>query len=129
MSPMGPRILVVEDDPRTKEALADLIQSEGWEFHVADTVEEALAATGDLGPEVIVVEPRCDQGGAGSLLFKLRQRGEWTPVLLYTDDPAYDEQYALEHGASDVIPKAAGPAALRDSIARVLADEETDRPL
>ena len=129
MSPQGPRILVVDDDPRSKEVLADVIQGEGWEYHVADTVEEALAAAGDLGPEVIVIEPRAEGGAAASLLVTLRLRGEWAPVLLYTDDPEYDEQYALEHGASGVVAKAGGPGALRDPIAQLLADEETDRPL
>ena len=129
MSPQGPRILIVDDDPNSKESLADLIQGEGWECHVADTVEEARAAVDDLGPEVIILEPRADKGRASDLLISLRQNSQWTPVLLYTDDPAYDEQFALEHGASGVVPKAAGPAALREPIAQLLADEELDRPL
>lgn len=128
MSPLGPRVLVVEDDPRSKEVLADVIQREGWEFHVADTVEEALAATSDLAPEVIVVEPRAEQGACGSLLMKLRQRGAWTPVLLYTDDATCDEQFALEHGASGHVAKREGPGALRDAIARVLADLRDEKP-
>jgi len=129
MSPNGPRILVVDDDAAMKEALADMVQSEGWEFDVADTVDEALAAVEDLGPEAIVLEPRADGGRAISLLILLRQRSAWTPVILFTDDPAYDDQYALEHGASEIVRKAGGLAPLRDVIAAVLADEETDRPL
>jgi DNA-binding NtrC family response regulator len=127
VSPQGPRILVVEDDMKSKEVLADLIQGEGWEFHVANTVEEALAAIGDLEPEVIVIEPRADEGRAASLLVTMRQRNTWTPVLLHTDDPQYDEQFALEHGVSGIVRKSAGPTALREPIAQLLADEETDR--
>lgn len=129
MSPHGPRILVVDDDPTSKESLADLIQGEGWVVHVADTVEEALVAVGDVEPEVIVLEPRADAGRAASLLVSLRRRSAWIPVVLYTDDARCDAQYALEHGASGVVRKAAGPAALRRPIAELLADEETDRPL
>ena len=129
MSPHGPRILVVDDDPTSKESLADLIQGEGWVVHVADTVEEALAAVGDVEPEVIVLEPRADAGHAASLLVSLRRRSAWFPVVLNTDDARGDAQYALEHGASGVVRKAAGPAALRRPIAELLADEETDRPL
>jgi DNA-binding response OmpR family regulator len=127
LSPHGPRILVVDDDPTGRETLADLIHGEGWEFHVADTAEEARAAVDDLAPEVIVLEPRADGGRAQTLLVSLRQNRTWTPILLYTDDAAYDEQYALEHGASGVIRKAGGPAALCAPIAQLLADEETDR--
>jgi DNA-binding NtrC family response regulator len=129
MSPIGPRILLVDDDAHTKESLADMVQGEGWAFNVADTVEEALAAVEDLGPEVIVLEPRAEAGKAVSLLVSLRQRSAWTPVILYTDDPAYDEQYALEHGASRVVRKSGGLATLRGAIADALADEATDRPL
>jgi DNA-binding NtrC family response regulator len=129
LSPHGPRILVVDDDPTSKESLADVIQGEGWEFHVADTIEEARAAVDDVAPEVIVIEPRAEKGRVADLLITLRQNRTWTPVLLYTDDPAYDDQYALEHGASGVIRKSGGPAALREPIAQLLADEETDRPL
>ena len=129
MSPIGPRILLVDDDARTKEELAHMIQSEGWAFDVADTVEEALAAVEDLGPEVIVLEPRAEAGRAVSLLVSLRQRSAWTPVILHTDDPAYDEQYALEHGASRVVRKSGGLEPLRAAIADALADEATDRPL
>ena len=127
MSPQGPRILVVEDDTQSKEVLADIIHAEGWEFHVANTVEEALAAVADLEPEVIVIEPRADEGRAASLLVTLRQQSAWTPVLLHTDDPKFDEQFALEHGVSGVVRKSAGPSALREPIAQLLADEETDR--
>ena len=129
MSPHGPRILVVDDDPISKESLADFVHGEGWEIAVADTTEEALAAVSDLAPEVIVLEPRAEGGRAGALLVTLRRMSEWTPVLLFTDDPRYDEQYALEHGASGVVPKAGGTSGLRDPIAQLLADEETDRPL
>jgi DNA-binding response OmpR family regulator len=122
LRPHGPRVLVVEDDPRSKEVLADVIQREGWEFHVADTVEEALAAASDLAPEVIVVEPRTERGACATLLEKLRQRGAWSPVLFHTDDLACDAQFALEHGASGVVAKSAGPGVLRDAIAHVLAD-------
>ncbi len=129
MSPHGPRILVVDDDPTSKESLADLIQGEGWEFHVADTAEEARAAVDELAPEVIVLEPRAENRRAADLLVTLRQGSTWTPVILYTDDPACDGQFALEHGASGVVAKAAGPGALRDAVAQLLADEEMDRPL
>ena len=58
MSPLGPRILLVDDDPRTQELLADLIQGEGWVFDVADTVEEAKALlhTNDEDFMILVVE-------------------------------------------------------------------------
>ncbi len=129
MKPGGPRILVVDDDPEVKDALAGMIQSEGWSFYEASTVEEALAAVSDVEPEVIVLEPRAEGGNAESLLVTLRRDNEWIPVLLHTSEPRADEQYALEHGASGLERKPAGIAGLRDRIAKLLGSQETDRPL
>ncbi len=129
MSPSGPRILLVSSDSVAKEFLADSIQSEGWRCDVADTVEEALAAASDLEPDVIVLDPRADDGRAIELLVSLRRAVVWTPVLLWTDEPEFDEGYALEHGATGIVPAGDGFTPLRDAISSALADEETDRPL
>lgn len=128
MKPGGPRILVVEDDPAMKEALADMIQSEGWSFYEASTIEEALAAVSDVEPEVVVLEPRTEGGRTASLLVTLRREFEWIPVVLHTDDDLVDDQYALEHGASALERKAAGMVALRERILELLDRQKTDRP-
>lgn len=120
MKPGGPHILVIDDDPAVKEQLAAMIESEGWSFYGADTVEEAVAAVNDVAPVVIVLEPRADGGRAGELLVDVRKAGGWTPVLLHTSDPAVDDAYALEHGASGLLRKPGGVTALRDRISELL---------
>ncbi|MGH7727129.1 MAG: response regulator [Candidatus Eiseniibacteriota bacterium] len=129
MKPGGPRILVVDDDPDMKDALAGMIQSEGWSFYEASTVEEALAAVSDVEPDVIVLEPRTEGGNCESLLVTLRRDNEWIPVLLHTSEPAVDEQYALEHGASGLERKPEGMEGLKTRIAKLLDSQQTDRPL
>ena len=120
---------MIDDDPATKEALSAMIEREGWSFYCANSVEEAVAAVNDLSPEVIVLDPATEAGRAAGLITDLRQAGTWIPVVLHTDDPAIDEQYALEHGASGVLRKAGGLAGLREKIAELLNSSETDRPL
>ena len=129
MKPGGPRILVIDDDPLMKELLSGMIEREGWSFYCADTVEEAVAAVNDLAPEVIVLEPRTEKGRAAGLIVELHQAGTWIPVILHTLDPAIDDQYALEHGASGLLRKPDGLVELREKIAQLLNSSETDRPL
>jgi len=129
VKPGGPRVLVIDDDPRVKESLSAMIEREGWSFYGADNVEEAVAAVNDIQPEVIVLEPRADRGRAAALLIDVHQAGVWIPVLLYTSDSSIDDAYALEHGASGVIKKPLGEALLREHIGKLLNRRETDRPL
>jgi DNA-binding NtrC family response regulator len=119
---------VIDDDPHVKEELSAMIESEGWSFYGADTVEEAVAAVDDIVPEVIVLEPRADAGRAKALLVDVHQAGTWIPVVLHTADPRIDDAYALEHGASGLLRKPGGMAALRTRIAELLNATETDRP-
>ena len=129
MKPGGPRVLVIDDDPLVKESLSAMIEREGWSFYSADNAEEAVAAVNDVAPEVIVLEPRTDNGKAAGLLVDVHQAGTWIPVILYTSDPAIDATYALEHGASGLMRKPIGQALLRERIAELLNRRETDRPL
>ena len=129
MKPGGPRVLVIDDDPRVKEALSAMIEREGWSFYGADNVEEAVAAVNDVQPEVIVLEPRADNGRAASMLIDVHQAGVWIPVVLYTSDSTIDDAWALEHGASGLMRKPLGEALLRERIGELLNGRETDRPL
>ena len=123
----GPRILVIDDEQRSRIQLAQTIEREGWSFYFAETVEEASAAVRDLAPEVIVLEPRAEGGKATGLLTALR-RGEWIPVVILTSDPAIDAEWGLEHGASGVFRKPEGIEGLRNRIAELLDRRRTDRP-
>jgi DNA-binding NtrC family response regulator len=129
LKPGGPRVLVIDDDPLVKESLSAMIEREGWSFYSADNAEEAVAAVNDVAPEVIVLEPRTDNGKAAGLLADVHQAATWIPVILYTSDPAIDATYALEHGASGLMRKPIGQALLRERIAELLNRRETDRPL
>jgi DNA-binding NtrC family response regulator len=129
VKPGGPRVLVIDDDPRVKEALSSMIEREGWSFYGADNVEEAVAAVNDIQPEVIVLEPRADHGRAVTMLIDVHQAGVWIPVILYTSDSTIDDAWALEHGASGLMRKPLGEALLRERIGELLNGRETDRPL
>jgi len=121
-------VLVIDDDPRVKEALSTMIEREGWSFYGADNVEEAVAAVNDIQPEVIVLEPRADNGRAATMLIDVHQAGVWIPVVLYTSDSTVDDTWALEHGASGLMRKPLGEALLRERIGELLNGRETDRP-
>jgi two-component system cell cycle response regulator DivK len=50
------RILVVEDDPIIMDLIVILLEKEGHEIVRAGTAEEAIAAVGRVGPDLILMD-------------------------------------------------------------------------
>lgn len=53
---MHPRVLVVEDQPPARNALAELLTDGGFEVAVAGDGEEALGVARDFTPDVVVMD-------------------------------------------------------------------------
>ena len=89
---MGPRVLVVDDDPAIRELVASLLADEGWEVRTAADGLAALAAADAWCPDLIVSDvamPRLDGPG---LLARLRQRGDQTPFVLVSAGASVPER-------------------------------------
>ncbi|MFD0895406.1 response regulator transcription factor [Luteolibacter ambystomatis] len=113
------RLLIVEDDERTAQALVSALGEEGFEALIAGTAEDAslslLAGSFDL-----VVLDWMLPGQAGvEVLADWRKRGVRTPVLLLTArDAVTDRVHGLESGADDYLAK---PFAFAELLARIRA--------
>jgi CheY-like chemotaxis protein len=59
------RILVVDDDADTVEALADILTLDGHEVVVAGTVEDALAAARSTQPDLVLLDINLGASGTG----------------------------------------------------------------
>lgn len=87
-SPVRRRILVVDDDPRSRDAVASILAEEGYDAAVAADGEEASELLSSWCPDLIVTDldmPRLDGRG---LLRRVRQLRPGTPVILLS---AHDE--------------------------------------
>jgi DNA-binding response OmpR family regulator len=76
------RVLVVDDDPRARTAVARLIELEGYEAGVAADGEEASGLLASWRPDLVVTDlnmPRLDGRG---LLQRVRSVLPGTPVIV-----------------------------------------------
>lgn len=111
------RILLVEDDRRSREFLAKGLTEEGY---IADTapdgeqgLQQALAREYDL----VILDVMMPERDGWSVLTELRKRGVTVPVLFLTArDLVRDRVKGLELGADDYLVK---PFAWAEFIARI----------
>jgi two-component system response regulator MprA len=113
---MTSRLVVVDDDRWTGEALQTALSLEGYEVVLA-TDAEALRLVGSTAPDAVVVDVP-DAGVRGvALCRRLRQAGEEVPVLvLGSHDSVHDRVASLEAGADDYLAK---PYVLVELVARL----------
>lgn len=110
------RVLVIEDEAKVRESLAEGFQLEGWTVATAASGEIAMAlfATGTF--DVVVMDWMLPGMNGLTVLNELRARGVQTPVLILTArDEVRDRVLGLESGADDFLTK---PFAFAELVAR-----------
>ena len=119
------KILVIEDEPKTANAIRSGLRGEGYDATVAKTGEEgfcgvALVERANTEPFDLVILDWMLPGHDGIEILKtLRARGTETPVLLLTArDAIEDRVLGLDSGADDYLMK---PFAFAELLARVRA--------
>jgi DNA-binding response OmpR family regulator len=102
----GVRILVVEDEVRLAELLRDGLAREGFAVDLAHDGHEGLWLATEQPYDVIVLDVMLPGLNGYALCARLREAGNWTPILMLTaKDGEYDEAEALDTGADDYLSK------------------------
>ena len=124
------RILVIEDDAKTANAIRTGLRGEGYEAALARTGEEGLSLLLPEAFDLVVLDWMLPGRDGLAVLGALRARGQKTPVLLLTArDAIEDRVLGLESGADDYLVK---PFAFAELLARIrvgLRHAATDEPL
>jgi DNA-binding response OmpR family regulator len=113
------KVLVIEDDVKMAASLRRGLEAEGYRVEVAHDGLDGLWMATETGADAIVLDIMLP-GMNGYLLCKaLRDRGDWTPILMLTaKDGEYDEAEGLDTGADDYLVK---PFSLPVLLARLRA--------
>jgi DNA-binding response OmpR family regulator len=121
-----PKILLVDDEQAITANLSPFLERSGFVVAVAADGEEGLAQVPGFSPDLIVLDilmPRLD---GRETLRRLRQAGNWTPVILLTQvGESTERAMALEEGADDYLNKPFDPHEL---VARIRAVLRRARP-
>jgi two-component system response regulator MprA len=112
-------ILIAEDDQQIREALDRILRFEGYETVLANDGAAALEAFDQHSPDAALLDVMMPFVDGLSVVRKLRDRGNRTPVLMLTARQETPDRVAgLDAGADDYLAK---PFELDELLARVRA--------
>jgi two-component system response regulator MprA len=113
------RLLVVDDDPSVREALALVLDLNGFEVTTATDGREAIHTLATDSPDAVILDVLMPGLDGLEVCRRLRATGDRTPVLMLTARSEVSERVAgLEAGADDYLAK---PFAREELIARLRA--------
>jgi len=114
-----PRVLLVEDEPKTRQSLAEGLLLEGWAVVETGSGEEAMQLIGREIFDLLVLDWMLPDRDGIEVLRLLRGRGLTTPVLMLTARSTLNDRViGLDSGADDYLPK---PFAFAELLARCRA--------
>ena len=112
-------ILVVDDEPDLLAELAPLLERTGYSVTTACDGEQAIQLVDQIHPDLVVLDVLMPRLDGREVLRRLRQSGNWTPVILLTRVGSPTERaLSLQEGADDYLNKPFEPLEL---IARIQA--------
>jgi DNA-binding response OmpR family regulator len=121
---MKPRVLVVEDEEAISEPLAESLDREGFQPHVAPTIELATAAFFADAPDFVLLDVMLPDGDGRDLARLIRKSSDVPIVMLTARGEEVDRIVGLELGADDYIVK---PFSARELVARLRAIQRRGR--
>jgi CheY-like chemotaxis protein len=109
-------VVLIDDDPKTREAVLTELQQADVPVRAFDTGNGALQGIAEEKPDVIALELGLggDMGGK-DIVNLIKATMEWVdiPIVLWTRESVANQREARQiHGADELIPKSSGAAAL-----------------
>jgi len=117
LSAEPPLILVVDDDPGSRDVAARLLEREGYRTRQAESGDECLRIVADGGVDLILLDVMMPGMDGFGLLRRLRADGVDAPALFLTArDSLQDKIAGLTLGGDDYVTK---PFSLEEVVARL----------
>jgi DNA-binding response OmpR family regulator len=113
------KLLLVDDETAITDRLAPFLSRAGFDVKVVADGEAALEEIVSFSPDLVVLDVLMPRLDGREVLRQLRQRGDWTPVILLTQvGESAERAMALMEGADDYINK---PFDSNELVARINA--------
>jgi len=126
--PVGERVLIVEDDHATREGLAELVQTWGFQTEEAVDGEEGLRKVTSFRPAIIVSDLIMPRVGGMELLRALKdQLSDITLILLTAQGTVETAVEAIKEGAYDYLNKPVDPQRLHILLRKAVERQDTLR--
>lgn len=123
------RVLVVDDDKRLALAVKRGLERETFAVDVAFNGVDGLWQAQENSYDALVLDVMLPGMGGLELCAKLREAGEWAPILILTArDGERDEAHALDTGADDFLAKPFSYVVLVARLRALLRRGRVERP-
>ena len=117
---MASRLLLVEDDPVVREAMAFAMRDEGYDVEEVGDGEAALAAFDDRTVDLVLLDLRLPGISGFDVCRELRERSVVPVIMVTAQDDTHDLVAGLEAGADDYVTKPIEPKALAARVRALL---------
>ena len=127
-NPNGQRILIVDDEPRIREVVANYLRRDGYQVETAVDGETARRGLTEFKPDLVVLDLMLPAVSGFDVLNDIRREGDLPVILLTARAEESDRVAGLELGADDYVVKPFSP---RELVARVrtVLRRSTGKPL
>jgi signal transduction histidine kinase len=117
------KILIVDDEPITRQALEALLMGENYQISFAENGEEALTIIAAYPPDVILLDVMMPGMDGFEVCTQLKKNNHWKhiPVILITAlDDKEDLAHGLDVGADEFLSKPVNSLELRSRVRSML---------
>ena len=112
MSPPGPLVLVVDDEPTMRRFLRPALEGQGYRVIEAASGSEALVSASTHNPDVVLLDLGLPDGDGVDVTRRLRAWSGAPIVVISARDQEADKVAALDAGADDYLTKPFGTGEL-----------------
>ena len=124
-----PKLLLVDDEMAITDRLAPFLSRAGFDVKVAPNGQAALREIDACTPGLIILDVLMPGLDGREVLRRLRQKGDWTPIILLTQvGESAERAMALMEGADDYINKPFDPNELVARIKTFLGRANPGQP-
>ena len=124
------RVLVVEDEKRLAAALKRGLEAEGFATDVALDGTDGLWLATENDYDGIILDIMLPGINGFQICDRLREAGDWTPILMLTaKDGEYDQAEALDGGADGYLVKPFSYVVLVAQLRAVMRRGRPERPV
>lgn len=119
------QILVVDDEPLTRQSLFEILKFEGYKVSTAYNGLEALETIAEFRPDIVIADMKMPQMDGLSLLKEIKTRGLEIVVILITGYGSIETAVeAMREGAFDYITKPIVDSEIKVVIQKIINQQE-----